>query len=223
MALREKKAEAVRMRKAGATYTEIKERLKVSKSSLSLWLRDMPLPKSRMDEVRAKNPRRIERFRETMQHKRGVRISGVRERVKKDIGEFSQRDMFIAGLFLYWGEGAKTEYTSTALSNTDPAMIRFFIQWLDILGVSKDKLKVYVHLYSDMNIEQELRYWGNITGISSNQFRKPYIKTSKQSGISYPQRFTHGTCNIIYGNRDTAEYVHEACNYFHDLFVAEGT
>ncbi len=221
MALREKKAEAIRMRKEGATYTQIKDRVRVSKSTLSLWLRDMPLSKERMDEVRGKNPRRIERYRETMRKKREQRLASVRKRLERDIGVLSKRDMLIGGMFLYWGEGGKTEYTTTVLTNTDPGMINFFIAWLQLLGVEKENIRIYVHLYIDMNIAREISYWSKVTGIPKKQFRKPYIKTSRQSEISYPQRFSHGTCNVIYSNRDIAQYVHEACKYLHSLFIAE--
>ena len=130
MALRVKKAEAVRLRKEGATYSEIKERLQVSKSSLSLWLRDMPLSEERMREVRDKNPLRIERCRVTKANTRKLREIKVAQRVASDIETLSKRDVFIGGLFLYWGEGGKTKYSSISLSNTDPAMIRFYLKFL---------------------------------------------------------------------------------------------
>ncbi len=223
MALREKKLEAIRMRKEGASYSQIKERLKVSKSSLSLWLHDMPLPDKRLRELRDWNVVRIERFRETMRHKREDRWAKVGKHVAKSVGTLSKRELLIAGLFLYWGEGTKTSVASTSLSNTDPAMIRFFIHWLELLGVSKSRLRVYVHLYSDMDVQKELRYWSKILDLPLSSFRKPYIKTSNRSDLSYPQKFTHGTCNLIYGNRDVSEYVLMALDYIRSEFaVKEG-
>ena len=222
MALREKKSEAIRMRKEGASYSQIKERIGVSKSSLSLWLHDMPLSEKRLRELRDWNAVRIERFQNTMRDKRESRWVRVRESAAKDVGALSSRELLIAGLFLYWGEGTKTAIASTSLSNTDPAMIRFFIRWLGALGVSKDCLRVYVHLYSDMDVQQELRYWSKTLNLPLSSFRKPYIKTSSRSGLSYPQKFTHGTCNLIYGNRDVAEYVHMALDHIRSEFAAEG-
>lgn len=221
MALREKKSEAIRMRKEGASYSQIKEKLKVSKSSLSLWLHDMPLPEKRLRELRDWNAIRIERFQNTMRGKREARWAEVRKRAAKDMGLLSKRDIFIAGLFLYWGEGTKTSAASTSLSNTDPAMIRFFMRWLELLGVKKERMKAYVHLYSDMDAQRELRYWSKTLGMPLSSFRKPYIKTSKRSGLSYPQKFTHGTCNLIYENRDISEYVRMALDCIRSEFAAE--
>lgn len=221
MALLEKKLEAIQMRKEGASYSQIKEKLNVSKSSLSLWLHDMPLPEKRLRELRDWNVVRIERFQNTMRDKRENRWARVRERVAKDISTLSQRETIIAGLFLYWGEGTKTSVASTSLSNTDPSMIRFFIRWLELLGVSKSSLRVYVHLYTDMNVQQELRYWSKALDLPLSSFRKPYIKTSNRSGLSYPQKFTHGTCNLIYGNRDISEYVLMALDYIRNEFAVK--
>lgn len=222
MALRKQKLEAIRMRKAGASYSQIKERLHVSKSSLSLWLRDMPLPEKRLRELRDWNAVRIERFQRTMRRKREVRRDGVRVRAAKDIETLNKRELLIAGLFLYWGEGTKTSEASTSISNTDPMMIRFFITWLESLGVDRSDLRVYVHLYSNMNISRELRYWSKTLELPLSSFRKPYIKTSTQGDLSYPQRFGHGTCNLIYGDRDVAEYVMAALEHIRMQFAVQG-
>lgn len=221
MALLEKKSEAIRMRKEGASYSQIKEKLKVSKSSLSLWLHDMPLPEKRLRELRDWNAVRIERFSNTMRDKREARWAEVRKRAAKDIRTLSKREIIIAGLFLYWGEGGKTVTTCTSLSNTDPAMIRFFMCWLQALGVSKDRFRVHVHLYSDMDIQKELRYWSKTLDLPLSSFRKPYVKTSNRSGLSYPQKFPHGTCNLIYGNRDVSEYVLMALDYIRSEFAGK--
>ena len=221
MALREKKSEAIRMRKEGASYSQIKEKIKVSKSSLSLWLHDMPLPGKRLRELRDWNVVRIERFRDTMRRKREGRWAEVRKRAAKDIGTLNKKEMLIAGLFLYWGEGGKTKLASTSISNTDLAVIRFFMHWLGTLGVPKNRLRVHVHLYADMDTKAELKYWSKALGIPLTAFRKPYIKDSKRTGLSYKQKFTHGTCNLIYDNRDVSEYVLMAIDYIRSVFATE--
>ena len=221
MALREKKSEAIKMRKNGASYSQIKEKINVSKSSLSLWLHDMPLPEKRLRELRDWSAVRIEKFQNTMRGKRENRWKKVRERAAKDIKTLSKRELLMAGLFLYWGEGGKTMLASTSLSNTDPAMLRFFIHWLQTLSVSKDRLRVHVHLYADMNIKTELRYWSKALDLPLSSFTKPYIKTSNRSELSYKQKFTHGTCNVLYHNRDVSEYVLMSLDYIRSQFAGE--
>ncbi len=207
MALREKKVLATCMREHGASYSQIKLKLGVSKSTLSLWLRDMPLSENRLRALRDFSVVRIEKYRNTRKKTREARWQAVRAKALKDIGSLSRRELFIAGLFLYWGEGTKTEMARTSLANTDPLMLKFFIKWLEFLGVSKNRLRVKIHLYRDMDIKKELKYWSKTLGIPLTQFNKSYIKGSSQSGLSYPQKFIHGTGNVAFGNRDVAERV----------------
>ena len=57
---------AIKLRKEGRSYSQIKKELRVSKSSLSLWLRQYPLSEKRLRELRDFNEQRIERFRNTI-------------------------------------------------------------------------------------------------------------------------------------------------------------
>jgi len=102
MARKEDKQKAIIMRKKGMSYSQIKEKLGVSKSTLSGWLYNMPLSEKRIRELRADSPVRIERYRNTMRVKKENRLKEVYKKVSKDIGNFSKRDLFLAGLFLYW-------------------------------------------------------------------------------------------------------------------------
>lgn len=208
------------MRQQGMSYRQIKAELGVSKGSLSLWLKGMPLSEKRLDELGVNNEGRIERYRETRAKKRNTRLQGVYEKVNKDIGTFSERELFLCGLFLYWGEGGKTENYAVLMANTDPSVLIFFKNWMNLLGVPKEKLKVRLQLYSDMDPLAEVEYWSKILDMPAENFRKPYIKSSNRLGLTYKQNFIHGTCNLLYGNRDIAEYVHTALEVIRNRFVA---
>jgi hypothetical protein len=218
MAYRNLKSEAITMRRKGASYSQIRENIKVSKSTLSLWLRDLPLSDKRIRELRDFSEIRIEKYRETRRKKRESRWDGVRVAAEKTLGSLSERELLIAGLFLYWGEGTKTTPHLVCVSNTDPVMLRFFIRWLTLLGVPKKRLRVKIHLYKDMDVQKEQKYWSKILNIPLAQFRKPYVKSSNQSGLSYPQRFKHGTGNVMFGNRDVAERVSMSLDYIRSMF-----
>ncbi len=206
------KTKALKLREKGMSYSAIKEKLGVSKSTLSYWLRDMPLSRDKINALRAHSPRRIEKFRETMRIKRDVRLNSVFKKVSSDLGMLSRRELLIAGFFLYWGEGGKTKAYAITLSNTDPSMIRFYLSWIKILAIPQSKVKVRLHLYTDMNIKNETEFWIKETKISSDQFKKPHIKRSSLSNLSY-RGFGHGTCNIIVDDRDVSEYVLQGLKY----------
>ena len=207
MARKKDKQKAITMRKQGMSYSQIKDKLKVSKSTLSGWLYDMPLSPDRIKELRDFSPRRIESYRNTMRLKKEARFSTVYKKVSKDIGSLSKRDLFIAGLFLYWGEGTKNKNASVEFTNTNPAMIKFFIKWLELLNIKKERLKIKLHLYSDMNVKKGIAFWSKELKIPISQFSKPYIKKTYLKSISYKTGFGKGTCCIIYHNRDLREYI----------------
>ncbi|MBU3968930.1 helix-turn-helix domain-containing protein [Patescibacteria group bacterium] len=217
MARRKDKEIAIKMRLAGASYSQIKEKLNISKSTLSYWLSEYPLSAERIKELCGNNPKRIENFRNTMRKKREQRLEKVYEKVGRDISKLSKREIFIAGLFLYWGEGLKVRNAKTELSNTDPAMIKFFMKWLRTLDVSKNKLKVRLQLYSDMNIGKETSFWVKELNLSKQQFNKAYIKNSKFSDITYKKNFNHGTCNISYSGQEFQDYILQGIEYVKNM------
>ena len=133
MARKLDKQKAIKLRQKGLSYSQIKEKLGINKSTLSGWLNDMPLSEDRIKELRDFSPQRIERYRNIMREKKDARLKGVYKKVSSDIGVFSKREIFLLGLFLYWGEGTKAANSSTQLTNTNPAMIKFFIKWLELL------------------------------------------------------------------------------------------
>ncbi len=203
------KQKAIDLRKQGMSYSQIKTKLGISKSTLSSWLKEMPLSKKRISELRDNNETRIERFRNTMRKKRELRLSKIYNKQKKIIFPLSSKEFFIAGLFLYWGEGSKSYNSTLGMSNTDPAIIKFFIKWISIcFKVPRKKLSVQLQLYKDMDIEQEKKYWSQILSIPEKQFIKPYIKETFRKNITHNKGgFGHGTCNIRIGNARLTEKV----------------
>lgn len=207
MARKLDKQKALVMRKKGMSYSQIKAKLGVSKSTLSGWLYNMPLSEKRIKELRDFNPIRIEKYRNTMRVKREARLDSVFKKVSDDIGFFSKRDLFLTGLFLYWGEGTKAQRNLVALTNTNPGMLKFFIKWLETFGVKRKNLKVKLHLYSDMNVKTSLDFWSKELKIPISQFRKSYIKKTELKSITYKNGFGRGTCCVMFDDRDLWEYI----------------
>ena len=98
------KEKALALRKQEMSYSQIKNILGVSKSTLSGWLKDYPLSKERIDALRGKNEKRIERYRETRRRTKEKRLNEFYLEEKGKVFPLTNRDFFIAGLFLYWGE-----------------------------------------------------------------------------------------------------------------------
>ena len=208
MARYKDREKALVLRKEGKSYSQIKKILKVSKSTLSVWLKDYPLSKQRIRELRDHNEQRIEKFRETMRKKKEERLRGFFEEQKRLIFPFTKRELFLLGLFLYWGEGSKNQSNSLYISNTDPSIINFFIFWVaEVLKVPRTKIKVQLHLYKDMNVNDKINYWSKTLKIPRSQFTKPYIKKTISTRINHKGSFGQGTCNIRAGGVRLSERI----------------
>ena len=207
------KQKALKLRKLGHSYSQIKNSVSVSKSTLSLWLKEFPLSKSQIDLLRGKNPQRIERFRNTMKLKRDNEEQTVFLDVQEKLGLFSNRELLIAGLYLYWGEGTKTAPCTVAVTNTDPDVLKFFIRWLNLFNVDPSKLRAILHLYKDMDIQKETKFWSLYLKIPLSQFRKPYIKNTRFCDITYRSGFGHGTCSVLYLDKELYLFVKSGLKY----------
>ncbi|MEI8338156.1 MAG: helix-turn-helix domain-containing protein [bacterium] len=215
------KQKALEMRAKQMSYSQIKEKLGISKSTLSGWLNKMPLSENRIKELGPLNQKRIERYRNTMRKKREDRWKLVYKKVSVDIGKLTRRELFLSGLFLYWAEGGKTEKYATTFSNTDPSMVTFFIKWAEIcLGIKKSEMHIKLHLYKDMNINKYINFWSNRLKISKKFFEKPYIKESNLVDLTYKNGFAKGTCNIRIFNRDKSEYIKQSLKYITQLTIS---
>lgn len=214
---------ALTLRKQGQSYGQIKKKLGINKSTLSYWLRYYPLSKKRIQELRDNNEKRIEKFRETMRNKRERRLKEIYDIQKKLILPLNEREIFIAGLFLYWGEGAKYRRSSLSISNSDPAVIKFFIHWLNRSAkIPKNKMGVELHLYSDMNIRKEMEFWSRTINLPQSQFIVPYIKKTSSKKINHKGGFGHGTCNVRINNVAIAERILMSIKAIRDNYLMTG-
>jgi len=192
---------ALELRKEGRSYSQIKATLKVPKSTLSGWLHNFPLTKKQIRLLRDINAERIEKFRETMRQKRIARLENVLKEKIKELLPLSRRELLLCGLFLYLGEGAKSERSKLSISNTDPDIIKFTLFWFNkILKIPKNKIRVDLQLYKDMNAGKEQNFWSKRLNLPLNQFNKSYIKKNSRQRINHKGSFGHGTCAISFYN-----------------------
>lgn len=208
------------MRLRGMSYSQIKPRLGVSKSTLSLWLKDYPLSEKRIRELRDFSEVRIEKFRQTMALKRERRFADTynQERIKHL--PLSKKELFVAGLFLYWGEGMKGLKRSIGLYNTNPQIIKFGLIWYTkILGIPRNKIKIHLHLYSDMTISKEVKFWSKELKLPFGQFRRPYIKQTKKANINNKGTFGHGTCGLLFSDVHLKERITAAMQAIADYYA----
>jgi AcrR family transcriptional regulator len=118
------------LRKAeGASVKEIAERVGVSKSSVSLWVRDIALSEEQIEALRARNPAYNGQRLGAITR---VALGKARGRAHQEAGRAlvrSDDEQFVRACLLYWGEGAKSRH-SLSFANADVEMVRV---WMDLL------------------------------------------------------------------------------------------
>jgi hypothetical protein len=119
--------ECRRLRALGLTHPEIAELTGASEGSISVWVRDVGMPAHLRDLWLAKVQRgRAKGAQGRHSVAERVRLERVDE-ARASIGDVSDRDLFIAGVALYWAEGSKDKpwrrSGQVTLINSDPSVL----------------------------------------------------------------------------------------------------
>jgi transcriptional regulator with XRE-family HTH domain len=166
------------LRLQGWTYDQIEVELGCSRSSVSLWVRDLPKPEPRYtpEEQRALMQAGLARLRATQDEER----KQTRESAAQETGDLSARELFLTGVALYWAEGAKSKpydrRERVVFVNSDPGVIQVYLAWLDLLEVSRDRLRFRVLIHESADVDAAHRFWAELAGVDSSVFAKPTLK-----------------------------------------------
>lgn len=191
---RSEKEEAIALRKAGYSYNQIRKRVSVSKSTLSLWLRSIGLAKRRLQEFTEQ--RRINQLKAVrIWHEKCVsKKEEIIRTAAREIDTISDRELWLIGIALYWGEGNKERTRSTLVkfSNMDPHMIILFKKWLTtILHIPLNMLQYTLSIHErSPNIHEALAYWAEFLDVPVNEISVSYKKHNsspkrKNIGVYY--------------------------------------
>ncbi|MGW0293400.1 hypothetical protein [Streptomyces tuirus] len=188
--LREKARE---FRRQGWTYDQIQVELGCSKSSISLWVRDLPKPGRKRTPEEASAIAR--RGWEATLRLRDEERQHTKEVAKQAVGTLSPRELFLVGVGLYWAEGGKDKpydrRENVCFVDSDPGMIEVFLSWLDLLGVERERLRFTVMIHESADVAGAEKYWADLVGAKRSAFNKTTLKrhnpktVRKNTGDSY--------------------------------------
>jgi hypothetical protein len=165
------------LRALGWTYGEIAAEVGVSKSSVSLWCRDVPIDEAAWTARAGTNRRSGGRNRRPnrLQLAKADEIRRERERGAIRIGVLDDRDLLIAGTALYAGEGSKVDGNGVRFANSDPQMIALHMRWLRrFFDIDEGRLRLKLYLHQGLDIDVANAFWSDLTQIPVSQFNRPY-------------------------------------------------
>lgn len=191
LAEREKARE---LRAQGWTMSDIAHELRVSKSSVSLWVRDVDFTPVRRGGNRNHGARK--RGPNRLQLRKQAQIFNLHLDGREQIGRLSERDFLVVGVALYAGEGSKRD-GDVRLANSDPRMVALFCSWLRrFFEVDETRLRVRLYLHAGLDLEAAKAFWVAVTGIPIEQFGKPY-RAVPDAGIRN-NKHVYGCASVTY-------------------------
>ncbi|MGW0626524.1 hypothetical protein [Streptomyces sp. NPDC002758] len=188
------------LRRQGWTYNQIQAELGCSKSSVSLWVRDLPHPEPKCtpEEQRARMNAGLARLHASRDQERTT----AKQTAATAIGELSDRELFIAGVALYWAEGSKDKpYRRTEVLqfiNSDPNVIKLFLRRLELLEVRRDRLTLRVSIHETADVEAAERFWAEVVGVEVSAFSRATLKRHNPRTVRRNTSDSYRGCLTIY-------------------------
>ena len=196
MKLAERQA-AIKLRLQGHSIKDISMSLGVSKSSVSIWVRNVELSAQQRTVLDRKSysKKAIESRRKTRLANEYQKRQKVIKTAEKSIPKISNKNLWLMGVMLYWAEGGKTQ-RMVRFSNGDPEMIKIMMAFFRrICHVPESKFRGYIHIHPHLNHLSAEKYWSDTAQIPLSQFFKTYKKPNKSSQ-NKRNSLPHGTLDV---------------------------
>lgn len=184
------KEKATELRRKGLSYKDILNELNVSKSSLSLWLKALPLTDDEKRYLKSRQDANISRGR--IKAATSFRLTRLkREKIifneaKQEFAKFSVNPLFHIGVALYWAGGSKRT-SSFAFTNSDEEMIRVMLSWIEtFLKLEREEIGVRLYTHKPFASEKQEEYWAKKIGVPLSNFRRTVYKASQSLSKKRP-------------------------------------
>lgn len=216
--MRHDKEKAFELRRAGKSYRNIQKELGVSLSTLSAWFKEELWSQEIGVSLTSQHIERSKIRIKELHKIRGDALAQMYEESRSDARKsyfiLKEDPLFIGGLVAYWGEGDKASRYACRVSNTDPGIIKLYMDFLvNICNIPSKKIKAYLLLYPDLNERDVKSYWSNQLKLPLNQFANVvWIK-----GRHKTKRTMNGICSL----HITSRYLKEKMLVWLELFSKE--
>ncbi|MEK7128628.1 MAG: helix-turn-helix domain-containing protein [Patescibacteria group bacterium] len=196
--MRHDKFQALELRKQGKTYREIQNLLGMSRSTLCEWFQNEEwskhIKKSNVNiqiKISVERLKKLHDGRKIMLEKK---YKQVEEDAVREFGLYKNDPLFMAGLMVYAGEGDKASRYNIKLANSEFYLHLVFIKFSErFLKTEREKIKVWLLLYPDHNIEKSLNIWSEKLNIKKSNFYKSQVIMGKEK----TKKLQYGVGNSI--------------------------
>jgi hypothetical protein len=170
---------AIKLRKLGLSYSEIREQVPVAKSTLSALLKNIKLGRKAKRIIEGKAVGAQKLGAEAKHNQRVKKEEEIKKSALSQITKITNKELFLMGIMLYWAEGTKSRGSnisqSVDFSNSDPKMLKFFMTWLKTcLKIPQDMVvpRIYIHESKEDKVNEVLEYWSKEIAIPKENFSR---------------------------------------------------
>lgn len=195
-----KKEAAISLRILGKSIPAIAKELNVSKSSVSLWVNKVKLPKAITGRLAKNFSDGRQKGLEMIRVRKELELNQILQDASSHISHLMKRKDIIllqlSSALLFWCEGQKDLSGGIKFTNSDPKLVQVFLFCLrQGFTIKEEKFRALIHLHDYHDVEKQTKFWSDITGIPKNQFQAPYRKA--HSGIRKRENYP-GCISIRY-------------------------
>ena len=174
------KSRAISLRKEGLSYSEIRARISVAKSTLSDWLHSVGLAKhqkQRLTERKLLGQKIGARARRNERIQRSTKIKAV---ARLDVPTLIKDPLWLSGVILYWAEGSKQkEWDPSAgveFVNMHLNTHKIFVSWSKkYLNVPKENFQYDIYIHEKADVKTAKEFWSTNLSIPNDRM-KVYFK-----------------------------------------------
>lgn len=194
------------MRRLGYSYNEIIRESGLAKSTLSEWLKNLPLTEEEKRYLKKRRDKNIShgRVKAATAHrkKRLERDKMLFTVAKEEFKSFIRDPLFHTGIALYWAEGSKRSGLFQ-FSNSDQSMMRVMILWVErFLGRKREEIFGRLYMHKPYIHEKWEESWSYATGIPFKNFKKTIYKPT---GLLVKKRPHYRGCLRLEVPKSTSE------------------
>jgi hypothetical protein len=203
---------ALALRQDGWSVNDIAVEVGVARSTAYLWVRHLPF---KADSERARH--KSERGRAAAQSRWAVRRE-EREAGRRAsrvagaelVGTLSERELLLLGAAIYWCEGSKAKPWRTRerviFTNTDPALIRLFLRFLDLLEVPDESVVFRLYIHENADVAAAERWWAQRLDVAPERFLPTSLKRHTVAATRHYVAETYHGCLAVTVRRSSGLY-----------------
>ena len=213
-------AEAIRLRKElGWPMNKIASELHVAKSTVSLWVRDVPVTPDQVERLKQQNPAFNAQLRG--QNRRREQARTIRMGYQQEGRERARNHdpLHAQGCMLFWAEGSRRR-NSVILTNSYPDMLAFFLRFLrTCYGVSDRRIRLSCNCFLNNGLSrtQIESYWLDYLELPREALCKTIINRLSRASGGTKRTLPYGTARVTVHSTEIVQSIYGAIQEYADF------